>query len=222
MTIESELDLRGYARRPGLLAADACRRLVALFGQQGPFRKTIEMARHAYGEGRYRYFADPLPPLVQTLRETLYEELLAPARSFHARLGVDEELPATWEGMRDRCRKAGQTRPTPLLLHYGRDGYNRMHQDVYGAVAFPLQVVVLLSAPDDFEGGEFLVSESRPRMQTRTEAVPLAQGEGIVFANRLRPVASRRGWARAQMRHGLSRVRSGQRYALGLIFHDAE
>jgi hypothetical protein len=179
------------------------------------------MARPAYGEGRYRYFADPLPPVVKELRQRLYAHLLPLARAWRDRLGTDWPLPDTHAALIERCRAAGQSRPTPLVLRYGPDGYNRMHQDVYGDVSFPLQLTCLLSAPADFAGGEFLVSESRPRMQTRTEAVPLAQGEAILFANTIRPVPGARGPARAQMRHGVSRVRAGARYALGIIFHDA-
>lgn len=219
--VEGELAELGYARLPGLLEPDECAALIASFGDEARFRKTIEMGGHAYGEGRYRYFDYPLPELVETLRERLYPHLLAVARIWGEQLKLPAELPRSQSELLARCRAAGQTRATPLLLQYEKDGYNRMHQDIYGDVSFPLQVACLLSSPDDFEGGEFLVSESRARMQTRTEAVPLRRGEGIVFANDVRPVASKRGHARATMRHGLSRVRSGERYALGVIFHDA-
>jgi uncharacterized protein len=219
--LDAALEQRGYALLPDLLGVETCLDLIALENAETGFRKTIEMARHAYGEGRYRYFAYPLPAAVQTLRERLYEHLLPLARAWRERLGTDWALPDTHDELLERCRNAGQRRPTPLVLHYGTDGHNRMHQDVYGAVAFPLQVTCLLSSPTDFEGGEFLVSETRARMQTRTEAIPLEQGEGIVFANTVRPVPGARGHARAQMRHGVSRVRSGTRHALGIIFHDA-
>ena len=225
MGITEELDRQGHARLPGLLDAATCAQLAALFAEpeeSSSFRKTIEMERHAYGAGRYRYFDYPLPPAVQALREELYPRLLPTARSLRARLGEDDDLPASLSAMLRRCRDAGQRRPTPLLLRYVQDGYNRMHQDVYGTVSFPLQLTVLLSPTSAFEGGEFLVSESRARMQTRTEAIRLEQGEGIVVANTLRPVAGRRGPARAQMRHGVSRIRRGERYALGILFHDAE
>jgi hypothetical protein len=222
MSILDEITAHGYARLPALLDARDCEALIELFDRDASFRKTIEMERHAYGQGRYRYFADPLPESVESLRSRLYSQLLPVARVMSRRLGLEDALPGSLEELRERCRAAGQTRPTCLLLHYTAGGYNRMHQDVYGAVSFPLQVVVLLSPPEAFEGGEFLVSESRPRMQTRTEALSLARGEGIVFANTLLPVPSRRGFARARMRHGLNRIRSGERYALGLIFHDAE
>lgn len=222
MALARQLDESGYALLPGLLAANACAELISCFGEDSRFRATIEMGSHAYGEGRYRYFAYPLPPRLEALRTGLYRELLPIARSWNERLGIDVDFPDEHAAFLERCHLAGQTRPTPLVLHYSQDGYNRLHQDVYGPVAFPLQVAILLSSESDFEGGDFLVSESRPRMQTRAEAIPLARGEGIVIANSTRPVPSRRGWARAQMRHGLSRIRRGERYALGIIFHDAE
>lgn len=220
--VDGALQKRGYALLPGLLDASQCEELITLYGDDGRFRSTIEMARHAYGKGRYRYFAYPLPPLVETLRCGLYERLLPIGRVWYERLGIDETLPNSLSELLARCLAAGQERPTPLVLHYGADGYNRMHQDVYGAVGFPLQVAVLLSPPENFEGGDFLVSENRARMQVRTEAIPLQQGAGIVIANTIRPVPSPRGFARAQMRHGMSRLRRGERYALGIIFHDAE
>ncbi len=222
MGTSEDLDRQGYTRLPQLLDPGACEELIALFSRPELFRKTIAMEEHAYGAGRYRYFDYPLPDAVESLRERLYRQLLPTARSVCERLGETDALPDSLGAMLQRCREAGQARATPLLLHYTRDGYNRMHQDVYGAVSFPLQLTVLLSRPSDFEGGEFLVSESRARMQTRTEAIQLEQGEGIVVANTLRPVASKRGWARAQMRHGVSRVRDGERYALGILFHDSE
>ncbi len=219
--LDAALERRGYALLPGLLGEADCRDLAALETRGEGFRKTIEMARHAYGEGRYRYFAYPLSPVVQALRERLYTHLLPLARAWRERLGSDWELPDTLNALLTRCHESGQRRPTPLVLRYGPDGHNRMHQDVYGAIAFPLQLTCLLSSPADFEGGEFLVSETRPRMQTRTEAIPLARGEGILFANTIRPVPARRGFARAQMRHGVSRIRAGARQTLGIIFHDA-
>ena len=222
MDIASELDLSGYARLPALLAPDECADLISLFTDDARFRSTIEMERHAYGEGRYRYFAEPLPERLAILRAELYDRLLPIARTWYQRLGITPPPPGSLAELRELSHAAGQTRPTPLILHYSEGGYNRMHQDVYGAVSFPLQVACLLSSPSDFEGGEFLVSESRTRMQTRTEAIRLGQGEAIVIANALRPVASKRGWARAQMRHGVSRIQRGERYALGIIFHDAE
>jgi hypothetical protein len=220
--IAPQLDEVGYARLPGLLEPGECDELISFFNQDERFRSTIEMGRHAYGEGRYRYFAEPLPRQIATLREELYLRLRPIAETWNQRLGIEATHPASLGELREQCHAAGQTRPTPLILRYGQGGYNRMHQDVYGAVSFPLQVTCLLSSPSDFEGGEFLVSESRPRMQTRTEAIRLDRGEAIVIANSLRPVASKRGWSRANMRHGVSRIQTGHRYALGIIFHDAE
>ncbi len=222
MNAARQLDDRGYALLPGLLDPDDCAEFIALFRDDSRFRSTIEMGSHAYGEGRYRYFAYPLPSHLEALRTRLYRELLPIARRWQERLGIEIDFPEDHAGFLARCHRAGQTRPTPLVLRYEQDGYNRLHQDVYGAVAFPLQVACLLSSPADFEGGDFLVSENRARMQVRAEAIPLSLGEGIVIANGVRPVASKRGWARAQMRHGLSRLRSGERYALGIVFHDAE
>jgi hypothetical protein len=220
--VARELDTNGFAHLPGLLRSAECTALTSLFDRTDLFRTTIDMHGHAYGEGRYGYFAYPLPPAITALREALYEPLSRIANEWNERLAIDDVYPASLEAFLARCRDAGQLRPTPLLLHYEAGGYNRMHQDLYGDVAFPLQVACVLSSPDeDFEGGEFLVSESRPRMQTRTTAIRLERGDGIVFANSVRPVASARGFARAAMRHGLSTVRAGERYALGLIFHDA-
>jgi hypothetical protein len=206
-----QLDDRGYALLPGLLDPDDCAEFIALFRDDSRFRSTIEMASHAYGEGRYRYFAYPLPSRLEALRTHLYEELLPIARRWHERLAIEIGFPEDHAAFLARCHEAGQTRPTPLVLRYEQDGYNRLHQDVYGAVAFPLQVACLLSSAADFEGGDFLVSENRARMQVRAEAIPLSRGDGIVIANDVRPVASKRGWARAHMRHGLSRLRSGER-----------
>jgi hypothetical protein len=219
--VDAALEERGYALLPRLLEPAECDAFTRAFAEDARYRKTIEMGLHAYGDGRYRYFAYPLPDALEELRSRLYERLLPIARTWLERLGRDEAFPDRLDDFLGVCHRAGQRRPTPLVLRYEADGYNRMHQDVYGDVSFPLQVACLLSSPGDFEGGEFLVSESRPRMQTRTEAVPLARGEGIVFANDVRPVVSKRGYARARMRHGLSRIRSGTRYALGVIFHDA-
>ncbi len=207
---------------PGLLNPDDCAEFIALFRDDSRFRSTIEMERHAYGEGRYRYFAYPLPTRLEALRTRLYRELLPIARRWQERLGIEIDFPEDHGDFLARCHEAGQVRPTPLVLRYERDGYNRLHQDVYGAVSFPLQVTCLLSSPANFEGGAFLVSENRARMQVRAEAIPLSLGEGIVIANDVRPVPGKRGWARAHMRHGLSRLRSGERYALGIVFHDAE
>jgi hypothetical protein len=218
-----ELDEMGYARLPGLLQPSECRELAGLYGDARRFRKRVVMEQHRFGQGEYQYFAHPLPPLVRALRAELYARLAPAANAWSARLGSRERFPASLSGFLARCHERGQRRPTPLLLHYRAGGYNRLHQDLYGAVAFPLQTTCLLSKPgEDFTGGEFLLLEQRPRMQSRGEAIALAQGEGIVFATRERPVAGPRGDSRAQMRHGVSVVHSGERTTLGIIFHDAE
>jgi hypothetical protein len=207
---------------PGLLTPDECRQLRALLDDDAQFRTRVDMARHHYGAGSYGYLRYPLPPRVAQLRDALYPPLAAIANRWSESLGQTERFPARLETFLARCHAAGQPRPTPLLLRYGPDGHNRMHQDLYGDIAFPLQVVVLLSEPGrEFEGGEFLVSEQRPRGQARIEIVRFAQGEGIAFANAWRPVRGARGAVRAAARHGLARLTRGERFALGLIFHDA-
>ena len=218
----AELDARGYALPGRLLAARECEALRRGFDDDAHFRSTIDMEPRRYGRGRYRYLAYPLPPLVQRLREALYAPLAVIANAWQERLGRGERFEPDLAGFLERCHRAGQPRPTPLLLRYRAGDYNRMHQDVYGRVAFPLQVTIVLSREgEEYEGGEFLVSEQRPRMQTQVSAVRLGIGEAIVFANAVRPVAGPRGIARAQMRHGVSELHSGERVALGLIFHDA-
>jgi hypothetical protein len=218
-----QLDENGYARLPGLLGPSECGELAALYGEPRRFRKRIVMEQHRFGAGEYQYFAYPLPPLVRSLRTGLYARLAPIANAWRAKLGSRERFPDSLEAFLARCRKQAQTRPTPLLLHYRAGGYNRLHQDLYGAVAFPLQFTCLLSKPGaDFTGGEFLLLEQRPRMQSRGEAIALEQGEGIVFATRERPVPGPRGVSRAQMRHGVSVVRSGERTTRGIIFHDAQ
>lgn len=220
--VRTELGEGGYARIPRLLTAGECRELTALWSDATRFRKQIDMARHRFGEGEYRYFARPLPRRVQTLRSRLYPPLAEIANGWLESLGREERHPPTLAGFLARCRDAEQTRPTPLLLRYERGGYNCLHQDLYGALAFPLQATVLLSDPErDFEGGEFLLVEQRPRMQSRGEAIALQRGEAIVFPSRERPVPGARGITRTQSRHGVSRIRSGLRFALGVIFHDA-
>jgi hypothetical protein len=220
---QAELDARGYALPGRLLAARECEALRRCFGDDARFRSTIDMEPRRFGRGRYRYLAYPLPPVVQKLREALYPPLAAIANRWQELLGKGERFEAELAGFLARCHGAGQTRPTPLLLRYVPGDYNRLHQDVYGRIAFPLQVTIVLSREGaEYAGGEFLVSEQRPRMQTRVSAVRLALGEAIVFANALRPVTGPRGLARAQMRHGVSELRSGERVALGLIFHDAK
>jgi hypothetical protein len=218
-----ELDERGYARLPGLLAPSECSELAALYGEARRFRKRVVMEQHRFGVGEYQYFGYPLPALVRTLRVGFYARLAPIANAWCETLGARERYPASLQAFLARCRERGQTRPTPLLLHYRAGGYNRLHQDLYGAVAFPLQITCQLSkAGADFTGGEFLLLEQRPRMQSRGEAIVLEQGEAILFPSRERPVPGPRGASRAQMRHGVSAVRSGERTALGIIFHDAE
>jgi hypothetical protein len=219
--VAAELDERGHARLPGLLRAAECRSLAALWRRRELFRSHVDMGRQRFGEGEYRYFAAPLPPLVARLRAGLYPPLARIANAWAKRLG-GERYPAGLEGFLRLCRRGGQTRPTPLLLRYEEGGYNRLHQDLYGALAFPLQVAVLLSQPQrDFRGGEFMLVEHRPRMQSRGEALVLERGEAVVFPNRERPVRGAHGFARAQVRHGVSTVRGRQRLTLGVIFHDA-
>ncbi len=213
---------RGHARAEGVLCPEACAEFRACWGRDALFRRRIVMERHGYGEGAYAYFADPLPVPVQVLREGLYRHLAPIANEAMARLGRPVRYPADHADYRAECHAAGQTRPTPLLLRYGEGGYNRLHRDLYGELSFPFQAVFLLSeAGADYTGGEFLLVENRMRMQAMGEAVPLGQGDMVVFPVRDRPVAGKRGYVRAEMRHGVSRVRSGERFALGIIFHDA-
>lgn len=228
--VRAALDAVGFARLPRLLEPAETARTRALFDADTRFRKHVEMDRHGYGSGDYRYFAAPLPPLVHDLRHALYPPLAEIANAWSERLGGAARYPDTLDAWTRRCHEAGQPHPTPLLLRYGAGGYNRMHQDRYGELVFPLQVVCLLSAPSTgsptppsggFTGGEVLVAEQRPRMQARVNAITLGIGDGLVFAASERPVPSARGFARAQMRHGVSTVHAGERVALGLIFHDA-
>lgn len=220
--VEAALDGVGRAVLPSLLSPDECRDVATLYDEEAPFRSRVVMARHGFGRGEYRYFADPLPPLVAGLRETLYPRLVPVANRWHRAMGLSADLPADHAAFRDRCRAAGQTRPTPLLLRYGPGDYNCLHQDLYGAHVFPLQVAILLSEPGrDFDGGEFVLTEQRPRMQSRADVVPLRQGDAVVFAVRHRPVQGTRGSYRVNLRHGVSEVRAGRRHTLGIIFHDA-
>jgi hypothetical protein len=219
---EEQLRDRGHARLGPLLGAAECQRLIRLYGQPEHFRSHVQMERHRFGAGEYRYFAEPLPTTVGCLRERVYAALAPAARRWMADLREPGDFPGDLAGFRERCAAAGQTRPTPLLLKYARDGYNCLHRDVYGDVAFPFQLLIVLSRPRvDFQGGEFLLVEQRPRAQSAGEALLPARGEGLLFANQARPARGRRGYHRVSIRHGLSRVRRGRRFALGIIFHDA-
>jgi hypothetical protein len=218
-----QLDEDGAAMLPGLLTAGECASLASLYAEPSVFRSRIVMARHGFGRGEYQYFAYPLPPIVAALRTALYAPLSVVANRWSEALGDTVRYPETHEAFVARCHDAGQTRPTPLLLQYGAGDYNCLHQDLYGDLAFPLQVAFLLSAPgDDFQGGEFVLTEQRPRMQSRVQVVPLRRGDGVVFAVSGRPVKGTRGVYRVTMRHGVSRVRSGKRHTLGIIFHDGK
>jgi uncharacterized protein len=221
--VAGDLDQWGFARIPSVLGARECASLSALYDRDGAFRKTISMDAHRFGSGEYRYFRYPLPGLVQRLRTALYPHLARIANAWQERLGDPARFEPTLRDFVRRCHAEGQERPTPLLLRYAAGGFNNLHQDLYGAIAFPLQVTILLSRPGiDFEGGEFLLVEQRPRQQSRGCAVALERGEAIVFATRERPVAGARGDYRAAQRHGVSPLRSGGRTALGIIFHDAK
>lgn len=212
----------GYARTGPLLTARECAGLIRLYDRDGRFRRTIEMGRHAFGEGQYRYFARPLPALVERLRRGLYPHLAPLANAMMVELGRPYRYPDSLAEFLAHCHAHGQTRPTPLLLRYREGGFNCLHRDLYGEVAFPLQATICLSRPGaDYRGGAFLLAEQRPRMQSRAEAIDLEQGEMILFPTADRPVRGRRGTYAAGMRHGVSRLYEGRRYALGIIFHDA-
>jgi hypothetical protein len=220
--VGAELDHYGCAVLPALLDPEQCAALAAGYGNDALFRSRVVMERHGFGRGEYRYYAYPLPEELARLRSALYPPLARIANRWQAALGLDERYPAEHAAYLARCHAAGQTRPTPLLLQYGAGDYNCLHQDLYGEHVFPLQVAVLLSRPwDDFSGGEFVLTEQRPRMQSRAEVVPLYQGDAVVFPVHTRPVNGSRGIYRVNMRHGVSRVRSGHRHTLGIIFHDA-
>jgi hypothetical protein len=216
----AEIAAQGCATTGPLLSPEECAGLRAMYPDEAPFRSRVVMARHGFGRGEYKYFADPLPPLVAGLRRALYAALVPLANAWAPALG-QAAFPPDHGAFRAACAAAGQPKPTPLLLRYGPGDYNCLHQDLYGALVFPLQVAVLLSAPrEDFEGGEFVLTEQRPRMQSRAEVVPLVQGEAVVFAVNQRPVQGSRGTYRVAMRHGVSRLRRGERFTLGVIFHD--
>ena len=216
-----DLDAQGNAIVERLLTPAQCRSVAALYEEDERFRSKIAMARHGFGRGEYKYFGYPLPPLVAELRTALYPHLAAIANRWNAALGVGVRYPAAHPAFVARCHAAGQTRPTPLLLRYGAGDYNCLHQDLYGEHVFPLQATILLSDEKDFAGGEFVLTEQRPRMQSRPEVVPLYQGDAVIFAVQHRPVQGSRGVYRVNMRHGVSRVRRGRRHTLGIIFHDA-
>ena len=221
--VATGLDGEGHAIIEGLLTRDECDRVAALYSHDATFRSRVVMARHGYGRGEYRYFAYPLPGLVATLRTALYPHLAPIANRWNAAMNLDVRYPDHHAEFIARCHAAGQDRPTPLLLQYGADDYNCLHQDLYGEHVFPLQVAILLSEPQrDFTGGEFVMSEQRPRMQSRPMVLPLRQGDAAVFAVHQRPVQGTRGVYRVNLRHGVARVRSGHRHTLGIIFHDAQ
>jgi len=216
------LDARGNAVIERLLTRAECETLAALYPLTDHFRSRVVMARHGFGRGEYKYFTYPLPDIVRDLRASFYRQLAPLANRWCAAMGLPARYPDEHAAYLARCHAAGQTRPTPLLLKYGPDDYNCLHQDLYGEHVFPLQLTILLSAPGrDFAGGEFVLTEQRPRMQSRAEVVPLGQGDAVIFAVNDRPVAGARGVYRVKLRHGVSRIRSGERYTLGIIFHDA-
>lgn len=221
--VAAALDENGYALLPRLLMARECDATRALYRDESLFRKRVDLARHGFGEhGEYQYFARPLPPLVDVLQQALYPPLARIANAWSAGLRNPPRHPETLAGLQRACRAEGQEQPTPLLLSYEAGGFNCLHQDLYGAIAFPLQVAIGLSRPGrDYEGGAFLLLEQRPRKQSRGEAIVLAQGDAVVFPTAERPVQGPRGWYRARVRHGVSRITQGDRMTLGIIFHDA-
>jgi uncharacterized protein len=220
--IPAHLDAHGWAMCPNLLTATECAAIARLYDDDGRFRSRVVMARHGFGRGEYKYFAYPLPDAIAELRTSLYPRLVPIANRWNESMGIGVRYPDTHAAFITRCHEAGQTRPTPLLLQYGEGDFNALHQDVYGEHVFPLQARVLLSQPGkEFTGGEFVLTEQRPRMQSRAEVVPLGQGDGAIWAVRNRPVQGSRGSYRVNMRHGVSRLRSGHRHTLGVIFHDA-
>jgi hypothetical protein len=221
--VSAHLDAHGWALIPKLLTASECGVVAGFYGDDRLFRSRVIMARHGFGRGEYKYFAYPLPAPVAALRATLYPRLVPVANRWNQSMGSDVQYPDRHDQFLRRCHDAGQTRPTPLLLQYGTGDFNALHQDLYGEHAFPLQVAMLLSEPErDFTGGEFVLTEQRPRMQSRAEVVPLRRGDGVIFAVHNRPVQGTRGMYRVNMRHGVSRLRSGHRHTVGIIFHDAK
>lgn len=222
-SIALDLDVQGYAVVAAMLSPEECASLAECYTSDNLFRSRVVMARHSFGRGEYKYFDYPLPELVAGLRTALYPRLSGIANSWNKIMGIDVCYPDDLATFLDRCHRAGQTKPTPLVLRYNSDDYNCLHQDLYGEHVFPLQATCLLSMPGgDFVGGEFILTEQRPRMQSRAEVVPLGLGDCVIFAVRHRPVQGTRGTYRVNLRHGVSRVRSGQRHTLGIIFHDAQ
>ncbi|RFU45147.1 2OG-Fe(II) oxygenase [Paraburkholderia sp. DHOC27] len=221
-SVEDDLIQHGSAVMPNLLTPAECETLVASYRDDALFRSRVVMARHGFGRGEYKYFDYPLPELVEALRTSIYPHLVPLANRWNEIMCIDTRYPAQHAAFIERCHDAGQLRSTPLLLQYEQDDYNCLHQDLYGEHVFPLQLAILLSEPErDFTGGEFVLTEQRPRMQSRVEVVPLRQGDAVVFAVHHRPVQGTRGSYRVNMRHGVSRLRSGERHTLGVIFHDA-
>jgi uncharacterized protein len=220
--VASNLNSYGCAVLEGLLTPNECRCVAALYAHDKKFRSHVHMARHGFGKGEYKYFRHPLPAVLNALRPVLYSRVVTVANEWNARMDVDTRYPQQHADYLRLCHKAGQVRPTPLLLQYATGDFNCLHQDLYGELAFPLQFTILLSQPGlDFTGGEFVLTEQRPRMQSRVEVVPLQQGDAVVFAVNSRPVQGTKGVYRVNLRHGVSRIRSGQRHAIGIIFHDA-
>ncbi len=221
--VADDLDAQGCAMLEALLSPQECRALADLYADDRLFRSRVVMGRHGFGRGEYKYFAYPLPDRVGSLRNAIYPRLVPIANRWNASMGIDVRYPDTHTEFIQRCHAAGQQRPTPLLLQYGAEDYNCLHQDLYGEHVFPLQLAILLSEPErDFSGGEFVLTEQRPRMQSRPQVVPLRQGDAVVFAVHQRPVQGTRGSYRVNLRHGVSRIRSGHRHTLGIIFHDAK
>jgi uncharacterized protein len=221
--VSTDLDRYGWAMVSTLLTAGECAAIAVLYDDDRRFRSRVVMARHGFGQGEYKYFHYPLPDIVADLRTAMYPRLAPIANRWNASMGIDVRYPDAHADFIRRCHRAGQTRPTPLLLQYSEGDFNALHQDLYGEHVFPMQITILLSEPEkDFTGGEFVLTEQRPRMQSRAEVVPLRQGDGVVFAVSHRPVQGTRGTYRVTMRHGVSRLRSGHRHTLGVIFHDAK
>jgi hypothetical protein len=223
MGVGAHLDAHGWAMLEGVLSAEECQAIAGLYEGDGRFRSHIVMARHGFGQGEYKYFSYPLPDIIADLRSTVYSRLAPIANRWNEAMGIEVRYPDEHADFIERCHQAGQNRPTPLLLQYGEGDYNSLHQDLYGEHVFPLQLTFLLSKPEqDFTGGEFVLTEQRPRMQSRAEVVPLRQGDAVIFAVHQRPVQGTRGVYRVNLRHGVSRLRSGHRHTVGIIFHDAK